>query len=54
MENVGPLVDRDLVTIEERNTQIVQFRRPFAMQYPETAWALLEAMVQRVREAEAR
>jgi len=28
--------------------------RPFAMQHPETAWALLEAMVQRVREAEAR
>jgi CRP/FNR family transcriptional regulator, cyclic AMP receptor protein len=28
--------------------------RPFALQHPETAWALLEAMVQRVREAEAR
>jgi CRP/FNR family transcriptional regulator, cyclic AMP receptor protein len=28
--------------------------RPFAMGHPETAWALLEAMVQRVREAEAR
>jgi CRP-like cAMP-binding protein len=28
--------------------------RPFAMQHPETAWALLEAMVQRVREAETR
>ena len=28
--------------------------RPFAMQHPETAWALLEMMVQRVREAEAR
>jgi CRP/FNR family transcriptional regulator, cyclic AMP receptor protein len=28
--------------------------RPFAMRHPETAWALLEAMVQRVREAEAR
>ena len=28
--------------------------RPFAMEHPETAWALLEAMVQRVREAEAR
>ena len=53
MENVGPLVDQDLVTIEARNTQIVQFRRLFAMQHPETAWAL-EAMVQRVREAEAR
>ncbi len=28
--------------------------RPFAMDHPETAWALLETMVQRVREAEAR
>jgi CRP-like cAMP-binding protein len=28
--------------------------RPFALQHPETAWALLEVMVQRVREAEAR
>lgn len=28
--------------------------RPFAMQHPETAWALLEAMVQRVRDAESR
>ena len=28
--------------------------RPFAMEHPETAWALLEMMVQRVREAEAR
>jgi len=28
--------------------------RPFAMSHPETAWALLEAMVQRVRDAEAR
>ena len=28
--------------------------RPFAMQHPETAWALLERMVQRVREAESR
>jgi len=28
--------------------------RPFAMQHPETAWALLEKMVQRVRDAEAR
>jgi len=28
--------------------------RPFAMDHPDTAWALLEAMVQRVREAEAR
>jgi CRP-like cAMP-binding protein len=28
--------------------------RPFAMKHPETAWALLEAMVQRVRDAEAR
>lgn len=28
--------------------------RPFALQHPETAWALLERMVQRVREAEAR
>jgi hypothetical protein len=28
--------------------------RPFAMQHPETAWALLEMMVQRVRQAEAR
>jgi len=28
--------------------------RPFAMEHPETAWALLEAMVQRVRDAEAR
>jgi CRP/FNR family transcriptional regulator, cyclic AMP receptor protein len=28
--------------------------RPFAMQHPETAWALLEAMVQRVRDAENR
>ena len=28
--------------------------RPFALQHPETAWALLEAMVQRVRQAEAR
>jgi CRP/FNR family transcriptional regulator, cyclic AMP receptor protein len=28
--------------------------RPFALEHPETAWALLEAMVQRVREAEAR
>ena len=28
--------------------------RPFAMDHPETAWALLEMMVQRVREAEAR
>jgi CRP/FNR family transcriptional regulator, cyclic AMP receptor protein len=30
------------------------FFRPFALQHPETAWALLEAMVQRVREAQAR
>ena len=28
--------------------------RPFAIEHPETAWALLEMMVQRVREAEAR
>lgn len=28
--------------------------RPFAMEHPETAWALLEVMVQRVRDAEAR
>ena len=28
--------------------------RPFAMEHPETAWALLEMMVQRVRDAEAR
>ena len=28
--------------------------RPFAMEHPGTAWALLEMMVQRVREAEAR
>jgi CRP/FNR family transcriptional regulator, cyclic AMP receptor protein len=28
--------------------------RPFAVRHPETAWALLEIMVQRVREAEAR
>jgi len=28
--------------------------RPFAVDHPETAWALLETMVQRVREAEAR
>ena len=28
--------------------------RPFAMAHPETAWALLEVMVQRVRDAEAR
>lgn len=28
--------------------------RPFAMDHPETTWALLEAMVQRVREAEKR
>ena len=28
--------------------------RPFALEHPETAWALLERMVQRVREAEAR
>src|ERR1700728_2343001 len=28
--------------------------RPFAMKHPETAWALLEMMVQRVRDAEAR
>ena len=28
--------------------------RPFAMQHPETAWALLEVMVQRVRDAESR
>jgi len=28
--------------------------RPFAMEHPETAWALLEVMVRRVREAEAR
>jgi CRP-like cAMP-binding protein len=28
--------------------------RPFAMQHPETAWALLEMMVQRVRDAEDR
>jgi CRP/FNR family transcriptional regulator, cyclic AMP receptor protein len=28
--------------------------RPFAMQHPEAAWALLETMVQRVRDAEAR
>jgi CRP/FNR family transcriptional regulator, cyclic AMP receptor protein len=27
--------------------------RPFAMEHPETAWALLEAMVQRVRDAQA-
>lgn len=28
--------------------------RPFAMSHPETMWALLEMMVKRVREAEAR
>ena len=28
--------------------------RPFAMEHPETAWALLEMMVQRVRDAETR
>ena len=28
--------------------------RPFALEHPETAWALLEMMVRRVREAEAR
>jgi CRP/FNR family transcriptional regulator, cyclic AMP receptor protein len=28
--------------------------RPFAMEHPETAWALLEVMVKRVRDAEAR
>jgi len=28
--------------------------RPFAIEHPETAWALLEKMVQRVREAESR
>jgi CRP-like cAMP-binding protein len=28
--------------------------RPFAMTHPEVAWALLEMMVQRVRDAEAR
>jgi CRP/FNR family transcriptional regulator, cyclic AMP receptor protein len=28
--------------------------RPFAMDHPETAWVLLEMMVQRVRDAEAR
>ena len=28
--------------------------RPFALQHPEVAWALLEKMVQRVREAESR
>jgi len=28
--------------------------RPFAMQHPDSAWALLELMVQRVREAESR
>ena len=28
--------------------------RPFAMSHPETMWALLERMVQRVRDAEAR
>lgn len=28
--------------------------RPFAVAHPETMWALLELMVQRVREAEAR
>jgi CRP/FNR family transcriptional regulator, cyclic AMP receptor protein len=28
--------------------------RPFALEHPETAWALLEMMVQRVRDAESR
>jgi CRP-like cAMP-binding protein len=28
--------------------------RPFALKHPESAWALLEIMVQRVREAESR
>jgi CRP/FNR family transcriptional regulator, cyclic AMP receptor protein len=28
--------------------------RPFALEHPATAWALLEMMVQRVREAESR
>ena len=28
--------------------------RPFAMEHPDTAWALLEVMVKRVRDAEAR
>jgi len=28
--------------------------RPFALRHPEAAWALLEIMVQRVRDAEAR
>jgi len=50
---LGRLSIKTSPPIEARNTQIVQFRRPFAMQHPETAWAL-EAMVQRVREAAAR
>ena len=28
--------------------------RPFALEHPESAWALLEMMVRRVREAESR
>jgi CRP/FNR family cyclic AMP-dependent transcriptional regulator len=28
--------------------------RPFALEHPESAWALLEIMVQRIREAESR
>jgi CRP-like cAMP-binding protein len=28
--------------------------RPFALEHPEVAWALLELMVQRVRDAESR
>lgn len=28
--------------------------RPFAVEHPESAWALLEMMVQRVRDAESR
>jgi hypothetical protein len=33
---------------------VAWFFRPFAIGHRETAWALLEAMVQRVRDAEAR
>jgi hypothetical protein len=28
--------------------------RPFAVEHPESAWALLQMMVQRVRDAESR
>jgi CRP/FNR family transcriptional regulator, cyclic AMP receptor protein len=49
---------RSATIIAETELRVLLFTawvfRPFALQHPETAWALLELMVQRVRDAENR